>query len=100
MSHFKPQQRHIEIDGRRLHFVSYEEREANARREEEACPAMWFLMAGAHRCPALPYDADQPLEAVDEELRSWALINAMGAAPATLPNGRRATPADAGIWEE
>ena len=41
MSHFKPQQRHIEIDGRRLHFVSYEEREAIAREaaQQEALDA-------------------------------------------------------------
>ena len=54
MTAFRPQQRHLTIQGRRFHFVSYEGRPANHRRAQLAYPAMWYLMVEGRRRPVLP----------------------------------------------
>ncbi len=76
MSAFKPQQRHIAIQGRTFHFVSYEGQQPNPRRGEEGGPPMWYLMVEGRRCPVLPYDPAQPLPDVDKALVRWAQANA------------------------
>ncbi len=86
MSAFKPQQRHLAIDDRTFHFVSYEAQPPNARRGELGSPAMWFLMVEGRRCPALDYDPEQTLTDVDVALEQWVQANALAPAPATPPS--------------
>ena len=86
MSAFKPQQRHLAIDGRTFHFVSYEAQPPNPRRGEEGGPAMWFLMVEGRRCPALNYDPAQDLMDVDAALAVWVEANALAPAPAAPPS--------------
>ena len=78
MSSFKPQQRVLTVRGRELHFVSYEGRQANPRRGEEASPDMWYLMCEGRRCAVLPCEPSQSLAALDDALRAWAEKNAFG----------------------
>ena len=77
MSAFKPQQRHLTIQGRSFHFVSYEGRLANLRRAQLPYPAMWYLMVEGRRCPVLPYDASVSLPQLDAALCAWAEDNAI-----------------------
>jgi hypothetical protein len=97
VSAFKPQQRHLTMQGRAFHFVSYEARPANLRRAELASPAMWFLMVEGRRWPVLPCDPSLSLPQLDAALCAWAEDNAIGpieptsVAPilgTTLPNRR------------
>lgn len=85
MSAFKSQQRHLEIQGRTFHFVSYEGQPANVRRNEEAQPPMWYLMVAGRRFAAFPCDATQDLEQVDRALLAWAEANAVGPALEEAP---------------
>jgi hypothetical protein len=87
---FRPQQRHLTIQGRLFHFVSYEGRPANHRRAQLAYPAMWYLMVEGRRCPVLPCDSSQSVPEVDAALRDWAEDNALGPVAGTLPLASRA----------
>lgn len=98
MGAFKPEQRHLELQGRRLHFVSYEGQPANTRKGEDAQPPMWYLMVNGRRFPAFPCDPKQESALVDQELLRWAEANAVGPAALhtepgpqkpNLNNGRR-----------
>jgi hypothetical protein len=97
MPAFKPQQRRLVVGGRSFHFVSYEATPANARRQEPAVPAMWFLMVEGRRLAALPCDPEQPLEEVDAALAHWITSNALapeGEVPvpkASAPRAKRPT---------
>ena len=94
MSKYKPQQRHLIIQGREYHFVSYEGHAANRRSAQPADPPMWYLMVEGHRCAVAPCDpALAPLQ-IDAMLAAWVATNALGPtpAPAVLP-ADRATPA-------
>ena len=82
MSAFKPQQRHLALGGRVFHFVSYEAMPANARRQEEAQPAMWCLMVEGRRMPAVAWQADEGVEATDRRLEAWVAAHIAPVAPA------------------
>lgn len=92
MSRFQPQQRHLTIRGRALHFVSYEGSPGNPRRAQLPYPAMWYLMVEGHRCPVVACDASLSLPQLDAVLRTWVEDNALG--PIEAPQA--ALPADAG----
>ncbi|HEX5004481.1 MAG TPA: hypothetical protein VFV65_04155 [Gemmatimonadales bacterium] len=86
MSLYKPQQRHITVRDRELHFVSYEAHDADPRHDTEAQPEMWYLMRAGRRWAVMPRDPDQPADQTDESLRIWAEANAFGNdAPAAAP---------------
>ena len=85
MSAFKSQQRLLNIRGRAFHFVSYEGQPANAKRGEEASPAMWYLMVEGRRCPALVWEQNQSLDDVDRDLTKWAAENAFGSIESPAP---------------
>ncbi len=72
-------QQRIHLHGRDLHFVAYEEQPANLRRGIERVPAMWFLMAGASRCPVMEFDPNQPGVDLIRALTQWAECNAFAA---------------------
>jgi len=76
MSLYKPQQRHITVRDRELHFVSYEAHPADPRRDAEAEPEMWYLMRAGRRWAVMPRNPDQPEEVTDQKLRLWAEENA------------------------
>jgi hypothetical protein len=78
MSRFKPQQRHLTIRGRLLHFVSYEGSPGNPRRAQLPYPAMWYLMVEGRRCPVVPCDPNHSLPQLDAALCAWAEDNALG----------------------
>ena len=78
MSLNKPQQRHITVRDRELHFVSYEAHPANPRHDAEAEPEMWYLMRAGRRWAVMPRNPDQPPEETDELLRAWAEEHAFG----------------------
>jgi hypothetical protein len=90
MSAFKPQQCHLTIHGRVLHFVAYEGRPAH--RGQAAAPAMWYLMVEGRRFPVFPWDATLTPAALDAALCAWALDNAMGPIPAGPPARTREKP--------
>jgi hypothetical protein len=83
VSTFTPQQRHLTIRGRPFHFVSYEGRPANPRREQPSYPPMWYLMVEGRRYPVLPCDPSLSLPQLDAALCAWAEDNALGPADAT-----------------
>ena len=94
MSLYKPQQRHITIRNRDLHFVSYEAHPADARHHADAEPEMWYLMRAGRRWAVMPRNPDQPAEETDALLRAWAEENAFGdevavAVPPAKPSTRR-----------
>ncbi len=78
MSLYKPQQRHITVRDRDLHFVSYEAHPADPRRDAEAEPEMWYLMRAGRRWAVMPRKPDELPEETDELLRVWAEENAFG----------------------
>jgi hypothetical protein len=78
MSLYKPQQRHITVRNRELHFVSYEAHPADPRHDTVAQPEMWYLMRAGRRWAVMPRDPDQPADVTDEELRRWAEQHACG----------------------
>jgi hypothetical protein len=78
MSLYKPQQRHITVRNRELHFVSYEAHPADPRHDTEAQPEMWYLMRAGRRWAVMPRDPDEPAEVTDEALRVWAEEHAFG----------------------
>ena len=78
MPAFKPQQRHLTINDRGFHFVSYEGRPANTKRGELGFPAMWYLMVEGRRCPVLPHDAELSEPELDDALTAWVEANAIG----------------------
>ncbi len=80
MASFKPQQRHLSIQGRSFHFVSYEGKAANSRGPEPAEPPMWYLMVEGHRCPAIPCDPAVTPEDLDAALATWVAGHALGPA--------------------
>ena len=78
MSPPKPQQRHLTIRGRPLHFVSYEGSRGNPQRAQLPYPAMWDLMVEGRRCPVFPCDASLTPADLDAALVAWADDNAQG----------------------
>jgi hypothetical protein len=96
---FKPQQHHLSIRGRDFHFVSYEGRPADLRRNLLAQPAMWYLMCEGRRWPAVLCEHAQSLEAIDTALRVWTKANAIGPVEAAPPKAPRAAPALGQRWE-
>jgi hypothetical protein len=94
MSLYKPQQRHITVRNRELHFVSYEAHPADPRHAAEAEPEMWYLMRAGRRWAVMPRNPDQVAEETDDLLRVWAEENAFGdevpvVAPPASPRTRR-----------
>ncbi|HSE67466.1 MAG TPA: hypothetical protein VLB12_10785 [Gemmatimonadales bacterium] len=102
MSTFKPQQRHLTIEGRAFHFVSYEGREANERRAEKAEPAMWYLMLEGRRCPTVRCLPDQSETEIDKALLQWVedqgLTPLPAARPPRAPTRRSATERKTNWW--
>lgn len=100
MPSLRTQQQFITISGRQLHFVAYEEQPGNVRRGIEAIPAMWFMMAGANRCPVMAYDPAQAEVELTKALKRWAVDNAFG------PDGPQPVPVvdaaklERSRWEE
>lgn len=78
MPPLRTQQQFLTLHGRQLHFVAYEEQAGNVRRGIEAIPAMWFMMAGANRCPVMAFDPAQPEVDLTKALKRWAESNAFG----------------------
>jgi len=81
MSLYKPQQRHIMVRNRELHFVSYEALPADAKHHGEAQPEMWYLMRAGRRWAVMARHPEQPVEQTDAILREWAEANACGDEP-------------------
>lgn len=71
MPAYKPDQRHLVHRGRQFHFVSYEGRPANPKKNEAAEAAAWFLMGPARRWPVMPQVPDQPASETDRRLIAW-----------------------------
>lgn len=88
MSSFKPQQCHLTIRNRTLHFVSYEGKPANLAKNEAAEPAMWYLMASGHRFPTVAWDPAQTDPEVEQSLTAWAMANAIAHGQAAAPRPR------------
>ncbi len=77
MTAFKPQQRHMTLNGRAFHFVAYEGRSENVARNQPGEPPMWYLMVEGRRCPVSPFVADQTVEQIDLMLSRWLQKNAL-----------------------
>ncbi len=71
MANPKSEQRRLSVGDREFHFVSYEERPSNTRRNETALPAMWFLMRAGKRWPVMPHVPGQDLLELDRALLRW-----------------------------
>jgi hypothetical protein len=85
MSAFKPQQRHLLIQGRTFHFVSYEGQPANLPKNQAACPPMWYLMAGGRRYAVVPCDPTQSEPDLNRSLTRWVVANALAPIEAEAP---------------
>jgi hypothetical protein len=85
MAGFKPEQRHLTIQGRLFHFVSYEGGSTSRRSPQPAYPAMWYLMVEGHRCPVVPCDPTLSSAEVDGTLAAWVVSNALGPVVAPAP---------------
>ena len=72
MAAFKPQQRHLTIQDREFHFVSYDAIPADEKRDREFVPAMWYLMVEGRRCEVFPCDEARSEEDLEEALTAWA----------------------------
>lgn len=97
MTGFKPQQRHLTIQGHPFHFASYQGRPANHRRAQLAYPAMWYLVVDGGRSPVLPCDACRSPFELEAALRDYAEDNASELAGGTHPHRcRPPRPAAAG----
>lgn len=78
MAAFKPEQRHLTIQGRAFHFVSYEGGSTSRGNPEPAYPAMWYLMVEGHRCPVVPCDPTLSSAELETTLAAWVVSNALG----------------------
>ncbi len=94
MGAFQTPQRYLTIRKRQFHFVAYEAIPGNPKRSVIPSPAMWFLMVEGRRLPVMPYEKDQPDEAVDQQLTQWV--------KETLGPARRTPQPTPGpeLWEE
>lgn len=81
MSSYKNEQCRVTYGGRHFHFVSYEARPANARREEPAVPPMWYLMGPGKRWPVMPQVAGQSGDEVAFALLDWLKNQGLGSSP-------------------
>ena len=81
MSLYKPQQRHLTVRNRELHFVSYEALPADLKHHADAQPEMWYLMRAGRRWAVMARDPDQSIEQTDAVLRQWAEANACSDEP-------------------
>jgi hypothetical protein len=75
MTTYKVDQRHLKHLGREFHFVSYEGRPANPRRNEPALAPEWFLMGPGKRWSVMPHEIAQPTDEVDRQLIAWLDAN-------------------------
>jgi hypothetical protein len=89
VSSYRSEQRRLTHRGREFHFVSYEGRIANARRQETALPPMWCLMSEGKRSPVMPQIVGQDPAALDRALIAWLDEHVFGA-PLQTTSGRRA----------
>jgi hypothetical protein len=71
MSAYKSEQRRLSHRGRMFHFVSYEGRPANAKKNERAEAPAWFLMGPARRWRVMPQVVDQPEAETETRLIAW-----------------------------
>ena len=71
MSNYRIEQRRLTHRGREFHFVSYEGRPADARKDAPAEPAMWYLMAEGKRRAVMPQQLGQDLADLDRQLVRW-----------------------------
>jgi hypothetical protein len=70
-SRYRVEQRHITHRGRQFHFVSYEGRPANPKRDELATGPGWFLVTAGHRWEVMPQYPEQEGDDVDRLLTEW-----------------------------
>jgi hypothetical protein len=70
-SRYKVEQRSISHRGREFRFISYEGQAANEARGLPATDPTWFLVTDGHRWEAMPQQADQELDDLDQMLREW-----------------------------
>jgi len=85
MAKFKPEQRHLTIQGRAFHFVSYEGGSTHRRSPQPPDPAMWYLMVEGRRWPVLPCDPQLSPVEIDTTLAAWVVANALGPVKAPDP---------------
>ena len=85
MATFRPDQRRLTVGDRTFHFVSYEAQEAIPRKDQEAQPAMWYLMVEGRRCPVFPYDPALDDAEVDAALLAWVSENDLDQVPTPEP---------------
>ncbi|MBL8985438.1 MAG: hypothetical protein SFV24_12100 [Gemmatimonadales bacterium] len=78
MSSYKTAQRRVRYRGRDFHFVSYEGRNADPARAQEAIPPTWFLMSGGKRWVVGPQQPDQTPADLDQQLARWLDENIFG----------------------
>jgi hypothetical protein len=78
MSRFKPDQRHLTIQGRGFHFVSYEGGPAQRKQAQPADPAMWYLMVEGRRRAVGPCNPQLTSVEIDTALTAWAVRHALG----------------------
>lgn len=71
MSKHAVEQRRLTYRGREFHFVSYEGRPANPKRDQPATVAAWWLMSAGTRWEVMPYRAGQPEDELDRLFTEW-----------------------------
>jgi hypothetical protein len=71
MPAYKPDQRHLSHRGRSFHFVSYEGRPANPKKELAAVGPAWFLMGPAKRWRVMSQVDDQSETEIERRLIAW-----------------------------
>jgi len=79
MSSYKTGQRRVLHRGREFHFVSYEGTPANARHQQPATEAAWYLMMAGKRWVVMTQECELSESALDSALQSWLDANIFGA---------------------
>lgn len=64
--------------GREFHFVSYEGRPANPKRDQPATAPAWWLMSAGTRWEVLPYRPGQAPDELDGLFKGWLEAHVFG----------------------
>jgi hypothetical protein len=83
MSGYKTQQHHLVRQGRSFHFVSYEGRPADLKRQLPEEPPCWYLMLAGKRWMVMPQGAETAPEELDRRFGEWLDGRGFGGAPET-----------------
>lgn len=84
MSAYKTQQHRLVHRGRSFHFVSYEGRPADVKRQQPEMPPTWYLMLAGKRWMVSPQAGEITPAELDRQFGEWLDAHVFSGAPALL----------------